>query len=97
MFGVAAPFCASGEEASDTDVDWEREVGGRARLCPSLWIAQCSSEVVVGLKLSLIVWRLLASGAFLPNLDSKEFLDRYVRSADMRAAPKPAVGGSSKE
>lgn len=74
----------------------ERESGDLVVLWPSLWIAQWDSDGVAGLWLSVMVCFLEASGVFLPNLDSKEFRLRYVRSADMRAAPNPVVGGSSK-
>jgi len=64
--------------------------------CPSLCMAACICDGVDG-GLPLMVCRLEASGMFLPNLASKELRLRYVRSADMRAAPRPAVGGSEKE
>lgn len=90
--GVLVPFvfvmfCALGMERELLGRDSEE----RVVLCPSLWIARWTSE---GCWFSLIVCLLDASGIFRPKRDSKESLLRYVSKADIRAAPRPAVGGS---
>ena len=88
--------------------EFERESGGvvvevcldlgvgrsALRRWPSLWIFQCSSEGFWGGVCSGYGFR-SGSGTFLPKRDSKEFLDRYVRSADIRAAVNPERGGYS--
>ncbi len=72
-------------------------LAGRVVLWPSLCTAQCSFVGVEGRWSPLISCFREGSGMFLPNLDSKESRLLYVSSADMRAAPSPVTGGSSKE
>jgi hypothetical protein len=64
---------------------------------PSLWIAKCSLLGVVGRGAEPLMFCLrVASGVLRPKRASKESRLRYVRRADMRAAPRPVVGGSSR-
>lgn len=72
--------------------------GGELRVLrwPSLCTAQCSFIGAAEPWLSLMTCFREGSGMFRPKRASKESRLRYVRRADMRAAPSPANGGSWK-
>lgn len=71
----------------------EARRGEPACLWPSLWMAKWSFEAARERIEPLMFCFRDGSGVLRPKRDSKESRLRYVRSADIRAAPRPVDGG----